>query len=378
MNSIPVNKPLLDGNEKLYLAECIDTGWISSEGPFVAKFESTLAEMANREFGIAVSSGTAALEAAIMSLEMKSGDEVILPSFTIISCASAIVRAGLIPVVVDCDPQTWTMDVTRIEQLITQKTRAIMVVHIYGLPVDMEPVIEISEKYNLHIIEDAAEAIGQQYKERQCGSFGTVSAISFYTNKHITTGEGGMILTDNPDIASRCREMRNLCFKPDRRFKHNDLGWNYRMTNMQAAIGLAQSERIEEFTLKKRNMGRLYNELLGDSPYLHLPVASTSYSQNNYWVYGLVLKDNFPTDAEQVMIQLQNRGIGCRPFFWPLHEQPALHKLGLLTNNELLPISENIARRGFYIPSGLALTYEDIQAVVRILKQIIKSTVEQL
>jgi perosamine synthetase len=235
MNPIPVNEPLLDGNEKKYLSECIDTGWISSEGPFIRQFEEQFAQRVGRKYGIAVSNGSVAIDAAVAALEISRGDEVILPTFTIISCAAAIVRAGAVPVVVDCDPHTWNMDVSQIEAKITPRTKAIMVVHIYGLPTDMEPVLALADKHGLKIIEDAAEMHGQTYRGLPCGSFGDISTFSFYPNKHITTGEGGMLVTDDQKLAERCRSLRNLCFQPQKRFVHEELGWNFRMTNLQAA-----------------------------------------------------------------------------------------------------------------------------------------------
>jgi perosamine synthetase len=259
---IPVNEPLLNGNEKKYLNQCIDTGWISSEGPFVEQLEQKFAARVGRKYGIAVSNGSVALDAAVAALEIGKGDEVILPTFTIISCAAAIVRAGAIPVVVDCDRNTWNMDVSQIEAKITSRTKAIMVVHIYGLPVDMEPVLALADKYGLYVIEDAAEVHGQTYKGIPCGSFGNISTFSFYPNKHITTGEGGMLLTDDEQLAQRCRSLRNLCFQPQKRFVHEELGWNMRMSNLQAAIGVAQLERLDEFIARKRRMGQVYTELL--------------------------------------------------------------------------------------------------------------------
>ena len=261
---IPVNEPLLDGNEKKYLAECIDTGWISSEGPFVGEFEKRFAARVGRQYGIAVCNGSVALDVAVAALGIGPGDEVILPSFTIISCAAAIVRAGATPVVVDSDPLTWNMDVARLAKKITPQTRAIMVVHIYGLPVDMDPVLELAARHDLKIIEDAAELIGQNYRGKPCGSFGDISTFSFYPNKHITTGEGGMVMTNDGALAERCRSLRNLCFQPGKRFEHEELGWNFRMSNLQAALGLAQLERLDEFVERKRSIGRRYNKLLGE------------------------------------------------------------------------------------------------------------------
>lgn len=367
---VPVNEPLLDGNEEAYLQECIRTGWISSEGPFVARLEEAFAERVGRKYGVAVTNGSAALEAAVAALGIGPGDEVILPSFTIISCAAAIVRAGAVPVVVDCDAKTWNMDVSQIEARITKRTRAIMAVHIFGLPTDMDPLLELADKYGLMLIEDAAEAHGQTYRARPCGSFGDVSVFSFYPNKLVTTGEGGMILTDDPGLADKCKSLRNLCFDPRRRFVHESLGWNLRMTNLQAALGVAQLERLDEFIEIKRRIGRRYMELLAGTAGIQMPVESTPYARNIFWVFGVVLGDAVPFDASEAMSRLAKLGIGTRPFFWPMHEQPVLRKMGYF-RDEVLPVSENIARRGFYVPSGLAITNEQIERSAKALKAIL-------
>jgi len=369
MHPIPVNEPLLDGNEKKYLIECIETGWISSEGPFIKQLEEQFAARVGRQYGIAVSNGSVALDAAVVALGIGHGDEVILPTFTIISCAAAIVRAGATPVVVDSDPRTWNMDVRQIEAKITPRTKAIMVVHIYGLPVDMDPVLALAKKYGLHIIEDAAEMHGQTYKGRPCGSFGDISTFSFYPNKHITTGEGGMIVTDDAHLAERCRSLRNLCFQPQKRFVHEELGWNLRMSNVQAALGVAQLERLDNFVAQKRQMGQRYTELLTGIPGIQLPLTKTNYADNIYWVYGLLLNDSVPFDAEEAMRRLGQQKIGTRPFFWCMHEQPVFKKMGLF-EGESCPVAEKMARRGFYIPSGLALTGEQIEQVVYRLKEV--------
>lgn len=359
---IPVNEPLLDGNEKRYLQECIDSGWISSEGPFVRQFEKQFAARVGRRHAIAVTNGTAALDAAIEALGVGPGDEVILPTFTIISCITQIVRCGATPVLVDSDPLTWNMAVGQIEEKITPRTKAIMAVHIYGLPVDMDPILELAEKFGLKIIEDAAEMHGQTYKGKPCGSFGDISTFSFYSNKHITTGEGGMIVTDDDELAETCRSLRNLCFQPQKRFVHERLGWNLRMTNLQAALGLAQLERLDEFAAKKRVMGARYTALLKDVPGVQLPLAKTVFAENIYWVYGLLLSKEVPFDAGEAMKRLGARGVGTRPFFWPMHEQPVLQRMGLF-RGEHYPVAELLARRGFYVPSGLALTAAQIDTV---------------
>lgn len=368
---IPVNEPLLDGNEEAYLTQCIRDGWISSEGPFVGEFEKKLAQRIGRKFGIAVANGSAALDVAVTALGIGQGDEVILPTFTIISCAFAVVRAGATPVLVDCNPATWNMDVDTIEERITSHTKAIMVVHIYGLPVDMAPLLELARKHDLKVIEDAAEMHGQDYKGQPCGSFGDISTFSFYPNKHITTGEGGMIVTDDPALAERCRSLRNLCFKAEQRFVHDEIGWNLRMSNLQAALGVAQLERLDEFVLIKRRMGTRYSALLTGVPGIQLPLAETNFARNIYWVYGMVLDDDVPFDAKEAMARLALMGIGTRPFFWPMHEQPVFRKMGLFTGQQL-PVAERIARRGFYIPSGLALTEAQIDESAAAVKEILQ------
>lgn len=371
---IPVNEPLLSGNEKQYVMDCIDSGWISSEGKYVEQFEQQLAASVSRKYGVALCNGTVALEVAVAALELEPGSEIIVPAFTIISCVAAILRRGCIPVLVDSDPHTWNMDPTLIEAKITARTKAIMLVHIYGLPVDLEPIIEIARKYGLYIIEDASETIGQSYKNKPCGSFGDISTFSFYANKQITTGEGGMVVANDEHIADRCRSLRNLCFIASRRFVHEELGYNFRMTNLQAALGLAQLERLNETVQRKREMGRHYTELLANTTNLQLPVASTPYADNIYWVYGLVLNEELPHTAENIMKTLRERNIGTRPFFWPMHEQPVFRKSGYF-QDEAYPVAERLARRGFYLPSGVALTEEQRITVVTELNSVMKEMV---
>ena len=285
---IPVNEPLLNGNEEKYLLECIHTGWISSEGNFVQQFEDMFASKLERKYGIAVANGTAALDIAIESLGIGVGDEVILPTFTIISCILQIIRSGATPILVDSDPITWNMDISQVEAKITPSTKAIMAVHIYGMPVDMLPLLDLAQKYQIDVIEDAAEAIGQTYYGKPCGSFGVLSTCSFYPNKLITTGEGGMVLTDDDKLAIAGKSLRNLCFQQGRRFVHERLGWNYRITNLQAALGVAQLERIKVHISNKRKIGERYNLLLSDLSEIQLPIAYTDYSENIYWVYGKI------------------------------------------------------------------------------------------
>ena len=369
-NFIPVNEPVLTGREKEYLLNCIETGWISSEGPYVEEFEDKMATCVGRKYGIAVSNGTAALELSIAALEIKPDEEVIIPTFTIISCASAVLRRSCVPVLVDSDPLTWNMNVQQIEAIITAKTRAIMVVHTYGLPVNMDPILALAKKYKLIIIEDAAEMLGQKYKGKACGSFGQISVFSFYPNKLITTGEGGMVLTDDAYLAERCRSLRNLCFNNKQRFVHDELGYNFRMTNLQAALGLAQLERLNEFIEKKRAMGYRYSKLLEGLTAIQLPLERTYYAENIYWVYGILLLEQVQFDAAKMINKLAELKIGSRPFFWPMHKQPIFEKMRLF-KTESFPVSEHLSIRGLYLPSGLAITNKQIDLVANTVIKII-------
>lgn len=367
---IMVNEPLLSGNEKKYLTECIDTNWISSEGPFVEKFEKQMAQYVGRKYATACSNGTAALEIAARALNLREGDEVIMPSFTIISCAQALTNLGVKPVLIDSAFDTFNMKVEDVESRITSKTAAIMIVHIYGITVNVDPILMLAKKYNLRVIEDAAEVIGQTYKDQRCGSFGDISIFSFYPNKHITTGEGGMVLSDNLELDQRAKKLRNLCFS-EQRFIHDEIGFNYRMTNMQAALGVAQLERIEQIVDKKRLIGSTYNLLLDDLDMINLPVKSTDYCENIYWVYAITLKDHSNTTARQVMSDLAEYKIGTRPFFYPIHQQPVYRKQGLFLQDSL-PNSEKLYNTGFYIPSGLALTSTQMKLVSEALHEVLK------
>ena len=365
---IPVNTPLFEGKESLYLQNCIDTGWVSSEGSYVTAFEENVAQYVGRKYAIAVSNGTAALDVAVASLDIGPGDEVIIPSFTIISCINQVLRSGATPVFVDCFPDTFNINHFQIESLITPRTKAIMVVHIYGLPVDLNPILELCNSYGLFLIEDTAEMLGQEYYDRRCGSFGDISTLSFYPNKIITTGEGGMILTDDPGIAERCRSFRNLCFSESNRFVHTELGWNYRMSNLQAAVGLGQLENITMSLDRKRHIGTTYDELLFDIPGIKLPVTSTSYATNIYWVYPVVLDSSLSLSAKEFAVSLKTLGIGTRPFFYPLHLQPVLTNYQARQSADLT-ICESLYESGLYIPSGLGLDDYQISVVANSIRE---------
>jgi perosamine synthetase len=367
---IPVNEPALGDRELEYVSECVRTGWVSSAGRFISEFEERWASYCGRRYGIAVSNGTAALQLAVGCLGLAPGDEVILPTFTIISCALAVIYNGGVPVLVDSDPRTWCLDVHQVERKITRRTRAIMPVHVYGHPVDIDPLLDLAERHGLAVVEDAAEAHGAEYLSRRgtsrpawlrCGSFGTLSCFSFYANKLITTGEGGMVLTDDPQLAEKARSLRNLCFQAERRFFHEDVGYNFRLTNMQAALGLAQLERIGEIVARKRWMAHEYTRRLKDVAGLQLPVEEP-WARSVYWMYGAVLGDEVGMDAGLFAQRLKDCSVDTRPFFLGMHEQPVFRQRGLF-RDERYPVAERLARRGLYLPSGLALTEDQLARV---------------
>jgi len=358
---IPVSEPLLAGAEAKYVEDCIRTGWVSSEGSYLTAFERAWANYCGAEHGVAVSNGTTALQIAVAALHLEPGSEIILPSFTIVSCSLAIIEADCVPVLVDVDPETWALDLDQVEAKITERTRAIMPVHMFGHPVDMPRVMQIARKYGLKVTEDAAEAHGAEVDGRRVGGIADLATFSFYANKIITTGEGGMVLTSDTAIAARLRSLRNLCFRPERRFYHTEIGHNYRMTNVQAAIGLAQLERIDDHLERKRWMAARYNERLGDLPQVRLPIEKPGY-RTVYWMYALVLSDDVPFDAVELASRLQKAGVQTRPLFLGMHEQPVFHARGLHIG-EHYPVTERLARRGLYLPSGLTLTLDQIDAV---------------
>jgi perosamine synthetase len=378
MQMIPVNEPFLGHRELEYVTECIQTGWISSAGRFISAFEEAWASYCGMNYGIAVSNGTVALQVAIGCIGLQPGDEVIMPTFTIISCALAVIYSAGTPVLVDCDPRSWCMDVSQVENKITSRTRAVMPIHIYGHPVDMDPLLTLSEKNGLVIIEDAAEVHGAEYLMerdgpnptwRRCGSLGHISTFSFYANKLITTGEGGMVLTNDPVYAEKARSLRNLCFRSDRRFYHTELGYNFRLTNLQAAIGLAQVERMDDIVARKRWMGQTYTERLKEVKGLQLPIEE-SWSRQVYWMYGVVVDESTGMDAAEFARRLQSLGIQTRPFFLGMHEQPAFLDNGLF-QHESYPEAERLARQGLYLPSGLALTEAQLELVCNAVKEVL-------
>jgi perosamine synthetase len=363
----PVNEPKFQGNEALYLDQCIKSGEVAA-GKFIGKFEREFAKHLNRNFAQTVSNGTAALEVALYAAGVRPGDEVIMPSFTIISCALAILRVGAIPVISDVSQATLNIEAVQIEQLITKKTRAIMVVHTYGHPCDMDPINDLANHYHLKIVEDTAEAHGGEYKGKLCGSLGDVSTFSFYANKHITTGEGGMVVTNSEEINSRAAFYKNLCFEPNDRFHHNELGYNFRLSNIQCAVGLAQLENFSSALEHKIKCGERYKKNLQHIPFFEMQ-EEAEWAKQVYWVYCIRILEDFPVNAKKVIELLRDEGVDTRPFFKGMHAQPALQNLGLFADMSC-PVSDLAYKKGFYLPSGLNLSLDDIDQVCDIVESI--------
>lgn len=369
---IPVNEPLLPGNELKYVTDCITSGWISSAGKYIDRFENEWAAYCGRKYGVAVSNGTVSLELAISVLELPRGSEVILPSFTIVSCLEAVLRNDLKPVLVDCDPRTYCMSMAEVEKAITPNTSAIMPVHIFGHPVNMDALLKIAQKHNLRIVEDAAEVHGATCRVndvwKKCGSFGEVSSFSFFANKNITCGEGGIVLTDDVKLYRTMADRRTLCFGKKERFCHEDRGWNFRMTNLQAALGCAQLENIDRFLERKRTMAAAYGSGLKGLP-LQLPHVE-EWATSTVWMYAIVLKDDVPFGADEFAKQLLDKGVQTRPFFRGMHDQPVYINRGLI-DKFVCPVTDNIYQRGLYLPSGQAITDDQIATVVNIVSEVL-------
>ncbi|MBC7232368.1 MAG: DegT/DnrJ/EryC1/StrS family aminotransferase [Chloroflexi bacterium] len=361
---IPMAVPVLGNKELEYVTEAVRSGWISSQGRYVSEFEESFSAYCGVKYGIAVTSGTTALHLALVVLGIGPGDEVIIPPLTHIACANMITLTGARPVLVDCAWDTWGIDPAKIEEKITSRTKAIMVIHLYGHPVDMDPVLEIAEKYGLYVIEDAAEAHGAEYKGRRTGSLGHIACFSFYANKIITTGEGGMIVTDDPNLAAKARKLRDQAYEKERRFWHRELGFNYRMTNLQAAIGLAQIEKIDQFVNIRRRNAHLYNQLLNGIPGLILP-PEANWAKNVYWMYSILVDDSFGMSRDELIAYLKSRNIDARPFFYPVHLQPLYADQ---FKGESYPVAEELSSKGMNLPSGNELTEDEVRRIADTIK----------
>jgi len=358
--NIPVCAPVVGEREVELLTECIRSSWISSLGPFVGKFEDEFAHFCDTRYGVTTNSGTTALHLALVALDIGKGDEVVLPTFTMIASANAVEYTGAKVILVDADPVTWNMDVSAIEAKISTRTKAIMPVHIYGHPTDMNPLLDLAEKHGLSVVEDAAEAHGAKYKGKKVGSLGDVGSFSFYSNKIITTGEGGMNVTDNQELAEKMQWLRAHAFgRGGKHFWHEALGFGYRMTSLQAAVGLAQMERIDEMVRKRRENAHLYNELLEGLVDGHITLPpEKDWAMNVYWMYSVLVRDR--SKRNKLIEWLSERGIETRTFFYPIHRQPYYAPR---YEGQHYVVADDLSERGINLPSGSGLTEEEIDYV---------------
>ena len=367
---IPVNKPLITKTDIDSVYKVLKSGWISSEGSNVKKFEKNFSNFIGHKYAIAVSSGTAALEIAVKSLGLNKNDEVIIPNFTIISNALAVIKLGLKIKFIDCDKKNWNFNLDKLEKSITSKTKAIIATHIYNYPIRMDKLKKICKQKKIFIIEDAAEVLGQKIFKKNCGSFGDISTFSFYANKQITTGEGGMITTNDKTKYLKMTSLRNLAFGKKNRFNHEDIGWNYRMTNLQATLGLSQLKRINKIVKMRHSVGKRYYKNLSKNSNIFIPEPKNNYAQNIYWVVGiLIINKRLGLNALTTMKKLNKLGIGTRPFFWPMHKQKILKKYRI--NKKKFDNSEYISNYGFYLPTSLTLKNKEIDLICRKVNKIL-------
>jgi perosamine synthetase len=357
----PVNIPKVNKSDIANVTKVMKSGWISSDGPELKSFEAKFSKFIKKKHSIAVSNGTAALEVAMKAIGIGPGDEVIIPNFTIISNALAVIKLGATPILVDCGIYDWNINIESLKKKITTKTKAVVITHIYSFSNPMDKIIKILKKKKLIIIEDAAEVVGLSYKNKMCGSFGDISTFSFYANKHITTGEGGMICTNNKAYALKCRDLRNLCFGKTDRFNHTDIGWNYRFTNIQAAIGLSQLKNINKIIKKKILIGKTYYHLLSKNKHIFMQAPQIKNSKNIYWVVGILIL-NKKISAKELSLKLLEKGIQTRPFFYPMNKQKILSSF-VKKDKDKYPNSEHISKYGFYLPSYFDLTNKDIKFI---------------
>ena len=365
---LPVSEPEFQEKELTYITECILTGWVSSAGRFVKRFEDLFAKFCNAKFAVSTTSGTTALHLALVALGVGPGDEVIVPTLTFIATASAVSHTGAQPVFVDSDTETWNINVAEIEPAITYKTKAIIPVHLYGHPANMDPIIKIAAKYKIAVVEDAAEAHGALYKNKIVGSIGDLGIFSFYGNKIITTGEGGMVVTNDENLAKKMRILRNHGMAENRRYRHTVLGYNYRMTNIQAALGVAQMERIKYILERKRKIALAYHKALKNLIGVTLP-PEAKWAKNVFWMYSILIDDEkFGMSRDELMARLESKGIETRPIFPPVNSQP------IYNTGQNLPIAERLASQGINLPSSINLTQRDITRIADLIAELARAS----
>lgn len=362
---IPVAEPDIGKVELKYVSEAVKSGWISSKGFFIREFEERFSKYIGMKYGISTSNGTAALHLALVSLGINRGDEVIVPDLTFASVANVVIHTGAKPVFIDSHPEYWCIDPSKLEERITKNTKAIIPVHLYGHPCNMDPIMKIAEDYDIYIIEDCAEAHGAEYKGKKVGSFGDISCFSFYGNKIITTGEGGMCLTNDEELAERMRIIRDHGMRPEKRYWHEVVGFNYRLTNLQAALGVAQLEKINAFIRRKRKLAETYNSLLKDVKGITLP-PEMSWAKNVYWLYSILIDNNsYGINRDKLVSKLAESGIETRCFFYPMHVMPPYKKYA---TNCRFPVAEKLSSNGINLPSSVNLTEEEIYEITKLIK----------
>lgn len=367
MDRISIANPILNGNERKYIDECIDTGWISANGRFVREFEEKFAEFCGTKYALACCNGTVTLHLALLALGIGPGDEVIMPTLTYIATANTTAYCGATPVFVDSEPDTWNIDPKAIEAKITGRTKAIVPVHLYGLACDMDEIMEIARKYGLAVVEDAAEAHGAEWNDRRVGSMGEIGSFSFFGNKIITCGEGGMLTTNSEELYEKMKLLRSQGVDPNRRYWHTMLAYNYRMTNMQAAVGMAQLENIEWHMEQRRRVAGLYEKylpMLGD---LVSVQAVPEKATHVYWMNSVLLSEKVRISRDEVMEKMEEKNIEMRPLFYPMHTMPPY-----LDETVHAPVAESLAQRGINLPSHGLLTEEQVRYIVESLYEIIR------
>ncbi|MFZ2362489.1 MAG: DegT/DnrJ/EryC1/StrS family aminotransferase [Anaerolineae bacterium] len=363
---IPVCEPTLRGNEMKYVQQAVETNWISSAGSFIRDFEAQFAAYCGTQYGIACANGTVAMHLALATLGLEPGDEVILPTFTMIATINAVTYCGATPVLVDSEPTYWQMDVEQVAAKITPRTKAILPVHTYGHPVDMDALNELACRHGVLVIEDAAESHGAEYKGRRTGGLGVAAGFSFYGNKIITTGEGGMITTNNKEIAQLAWNLRDHAFSHERHFWHKFVGYNYRMTNLQAALGLAQVEQLDELVAARRRNAAHYTRLLSAVPGITTP-PEAPWAKNVFWMYGILVDEQaYGMNRDQLRRVLAENGVETRTFFIPMHCQPIYWQT---FKGQRFPAAERLCRDGFYLPSASSLSANEIDYIVGVIRE---------
>ncbi len=365
---IPVSAPTLAGREKEYVLDCLNSTWISSNGKYIKTFESVFASFCGTQYAVSCCNGTVALHLALLGCGVKPGDEVLVPTLTFVATANAVTYCGATPVFVDSEPETWNMDPSLLEQQITERTKGIIVVHLYGHPADMDPILAVAKKYSLFVIEDSAEAHGAEYRGRKVGSIGNLGTFSFYGNKIVTCGEGGMVVMNDPDLARQVRQRMGQGMEPDQRYWFTMIGYNYRMTNIAAAIGLAQMEQISWHLKRRAEIAESYKSLLQSSPAILLQ-KEKEWAKHVYWIFTIVLRDEVKIGRDELMAQLERKGIETRPVFYPMHVLPPYRDRCKGLN---FPVADRIASRGINLPTWGGLTAEEIEYISHTLLECIK------